>query len=102
MRHFEPINNEKFMEASRRAQELEEYLKVHKPTRLTIWRFRDDISRELQLELIRLNISQKDNYACLGEVANIHHYLMVHIKTGRILPGIWHLEEFRPVTEEEL
>lgn len=75
---------------------------MHKPIRLPVYRFRDDIDRRLLEYLISENIPTYDNYACIGEVGNIHHYIMLHIATGRVLPGIWHIEDFRPATEDEL
>lgn len=42
------------------------------------------------------------NYAILGEVGSIDHYIILDISTGNIMPGMWHKERFELVPEEEL
>jgi hypothetical protein len=44
----------------------------------------------------------KDRYLILGEVGEIHHYIMMNMSTGQVLPGMFHLERFEEVPEDEI
>lgn len=70
------------------------------PTRLPIYRFKDDY--EHTEILIKEGISMRSNYAVMGEVANTRRYILLDITNGRTLPGTWCLECFRPATEDEI
>jgi hypothetical protein len=47
-------------------------------------------------------LSLTSHYAVLGEWADTGHYLILDVKTGTILPGIFHLDRFEEIQEDDL
>lgn len=43
-----------------------------------------------------------DRYIILGEINSTNHYIVVNINCGRILPGMFHIERFEYVPDEEI
>jgi len=43
-----------------------------------------------------------DRYVVFGEMEKTQHYIMFNIFTGKMLPGIWHLDEFERIPEEDI
>ncbi len=40
-------------------------------------------------------------YLVLGEVADIRHYVLLELRTGRIIPGMFHIESFVEADEDD-
>lgn len=51
---------------------------------------------------IGIQCSKEDTYLCLGEVGDTAHYVFLHLNSGNILPGMWHLEDFEPQDGDNL
>lgn len=51
----------------------------------------------------------RKGYLLLGQVSvlengfqeGIHHYILMNITTGTIIPGMWHSDRFRYITNED-
>lgn len=41
-------------------------------------------------------------YAILAEYGNIRHYLILDIANGRLLPGLFHLDRFEKIPEDDV
>lgn len=44
----------------------------------------------------------EDVYCVVGEVADINHYVVMNLRTGKVLNGMFHLTRFRAATDEDL
>ncbi len=43
-----------------------------------------------------------DRYVIIGEVKAIDHFVFLNITTGRVLPGVFHLDDFDEILEEDI
>ncbi len=47
-------------------------------------------------------INLNDRYVVIGEVEKIDHFIMLNMVTGTVLPGMYHLDNFIRVPEEDI
>jgi hypothetical protein len=72
-------------------------------------------SKIQQLRAVRLNprfppnieklprqLKRGKSYVVLGEVSNIDHYILLDLETGRIVPGMWHLNRFEDIPHDDI
>jgi hypothetical protein len=47
-------------------------------------------------------LNSADRYAVLGEVGASGHYVILNLSSGQILPGVFHLDRFEEIPDDDL